>query len=325
MVNVRGIVNISFFAVCFLLIIWILYYFILLDRRMKRRIDFYFDTVKKSKEVSGKKISIKKVSGLKKINEIIREKLSIINQDKIDLMLKSAGMQLNPEEYIMIKWFLTAILGGILYFITNIFLLLLIGGFIGYILPKLWINRKIKIRVEKFNEGLPDMLSTIIGSLRSGYSFTQAFKTVVEECDSPVRDEITLLLKELNYGITMEDALNNLNGRMQSNDLELMVQAVLIQRQVGGNLAGVLEILVGTIRERNRIQRQVRTLTAQGRMSGRVIGSLPIVLGVVIYIMNPEYISILFTNLAGKIIVVIGVVSGIVGFILIHKLTKIEV
>jgi len=225
----------------------------------------------------------------------------------------------------MLKWFLAAILGGVLLFLFGSIYFLLPGGVIGYMLPKVWIKRKIKSRTEKFNEGLPDMIATIIGSLRSGYSFTQAFKTVVEECDAPVKDEIALLLKELNYGISMEDALNNLNHRMPSGDLELMIQAVLIQRQVGGNLAGILEIILGTIRERSRIQRQVQTLTAQGRLSGRVIGGLPVALGLMIYLINPEYIQVLFTNVIGKIIISIGVVSGIVGFILINKLTKIEV
>lgn len=321
----REIVLTSFFAVCFLLAVWIFYSFILLDRRVERRINFYFDIVKKSKNLNKRKIDLKDGNILRRINEGLRNKLSVSNQREIELMLKSAGIAINPEEYIMMRWVLAALLGGIVYLISNKLILLIPGGAAGYILPKICIKKKIKTRIQKFNEGLPDMLSTIIGSLRSGYSFSQAFKTVVEECDEPVKSEIGILLKELNYGITMEDALNNLNSRMPSGDLELMIQAVLIQRQVGGNLAGVLEIIVGTIRERNKIQRQVQTLTSQGRLSGRVIGALPVVLGIMIYMVNPEYINVLFTNLIGKIIISVGVVSGIIGFILINKLTKIEV
>jgi tight adherence protein B len=259
------------------------------------------------------------------MNEAIREKLSNINMEKTELMLKSSGLELSAEEFVMLRWFLTVVTGGVFFFLFNNIILLLVGGALGYIAPKSWVKRKIKQRIEKFNLGLPDMISTIIGSLRSGYSFAQAFKTVVEECDAPVKDEIGLLLKEMNYGITMEDALNNLNLRMPSSDLELMIQAVLIQRQVGGNLAGVLEIILGTIRDRNRIQRNVRTLTSQGRLSGRVIGLLPLVLGLVIFLINPEYISILFSSPIGILIISIGLVSGIIGFILINKLTKIEV
>lgn len=321
----REIVLVSFFLVCFLLIIGLMYYFILLDRRVERRINYYMDIVKNNKKLLKNREKAEEASRLKKLNEVLRDKLSGLTQEKLDQSLKSAGVKLSSEEYIMLKWLLGAVFGGMLVLLSRSVLLLIPGGAAGYLMPNLWIKKQIKKRIEKFNEKLPDMITTIIGSLRSGYSFTQAFKTVVEECESPVREEISLLLKELNYGISMEDALNNLNTRMPSSDLELMVQAVLIQRQVGGNLAGVLEIIVNTIRERNRIQRQVKTLTAQGRMSGRVIGSLPLVLGSMIYLINPEYIKVLFTSVIGIIIVSIGLVSGIIGFILINKLTKIEV
>lgn len=321
----REIVILCFFAVCFLIIIWALFYFILMDKKLEKRMNYYLDIVKNNKKLLKKRAKEEEESRLKLINEVIREKLSSLNQEKIDQKLKSAGVKLTSEEYIMLKWVLAAILGGILYILSGSVFLLMLGGIFGYFILNLWVRKKKKKRIIQFNEGLPDMITTIIGSLRSGYSFTQAFKTVVEECDSPVKEEIATLLTELNYGIPMEDALNNLNGRMPSGDLELLIQAVLIQRQVGGNLAGVLEIIVETIRERNRIQRQVKTLTSQGRLSGRVIGGLPIVLGFMIYLINPEYIQALFTNTLGIIIVSVGSVSGIIGFILINKLTKIEV
>ena len=315
-----------FFVFCFLLIISIFYYFILSDRRIERRIDYYLEVNKRSKSLKNKKekLSVDK-SSLKKLNEKIREKLSNLNQEKTEQMLRSAGAHLNPEEYIMLKWLLATIMGGILYFIANNLIFLILGGILGYISPGIWIKKKIKVRIFKFNEGLPDMITTIIGSLRSGYSFLQALKVVAEECESPIREEIKILLKEMSYGVTMEDALNNLSTRMPSNDLEIMVQAVLIQRQVGGNLAEVLETIVKTIRERIRIQRQVQTLTSQGRLSGRVIGSLPIILGFFIYLINPEYMQSLFENTLGIILISGGVISGIIGFLLINKLTKIEV
>jgi tight adherence protein B len=129
----------------------------------------------------------------------------------------------------------------------------------------------------------------------------------------------------MSYGVTMEDALDNLNTRMPSEDLELMTQAILIQRQVGGNLAGVLEIILKTIRERIKIQGQVKALTAQGKLSGKVIGLLPVALGLIISLLNPGFMTPLFTNTIGKILLTVGAISGIIGFILINKLTKIEV
>lgn len=315
-----------FFMFSFLLIAGVFYLFILLDSKVERRINYYFDINKSIKNKKSRKERIKMYSSsLKRMNEVVRDKLSNIDQEKIDQMLKSAGVKLNPEEYIMLKWFYTAIGAGLFYFISGSVFFLIPGGILGYVMPNVWLKRRIRTRIQRFNEGLPDMITTIVGSLRSGYSFSQALKTVAEECESPIKEEVTLMLKEMNYGITMEDALYNLSTRMPSNDLEMMIQTVLIQRQVGGNLASVLEIIVKTIRDRNKIQRQVQTLTAQGRLSGRVIGALPIVLGTVIYLINPDYINTLFTNPLGIIIMSVGAVSGITGFILINKLTKIEV
>lgn len=322
----KEIILLFFFVFCFLLIVGIMFMFILLDRKMEKRMNYYFEISKSIKDRKTKKEQIKMYgNSLKNMNEALKDKLSGIEQEKTDQMLKSAGVGYSSEEYIMLRWFLTAIAGGALYFLTGSLVFFIPGGIIGYMAPKMWMNRKIKLRIEKFNEGLPDMITTIVGSLRSGYSFSQALKTVAEECESPIKEEVTLMLKEMNYGITMEEALHNLSERMPSNDFEMLIQSVLIQRQVGGNLANVLDIIVKTIRDRNRIQRQVQTLTSQGRLSGKVIGSLPVVLGIMIYLINPEYINALFSNTIGIMIISVGVVSGVIGFVLINKLTKIEV
>jgi tight adherence protein B len=319
-------VIVFFFTFSFLLILWFMYFFKLLDKRMEKRINYYFDIDKNLKKLKRKRVTLEESKGsLKVFNEIIRNKLSSINQEKIDHLLRTAGVRMSSEEYIMLKWFLVAILGGGLYFLVNNLLFLFIGGIFGYMLPKMWISKKISARMKSFNEGLPDMISTVIGSLRSGYSFTQALKTVVEECESPIREEIALMLKEQSYGMSMEDALNNLSKRMPSGDLDLLIQSVLIQRQVGGNLAGVLETIALTIRERNKIERMVQTLTAQGRISGRVVGGLPIALGLALYGIDPGYMTVLFTHKIGIILISAGAISGLIGFILINKLTKIEV
>jgi tight adherence protein B len=240
-------------------------------------------------------------------------------------MLISAGVTLKPEEYVMLRVFLAVIAGGMLYFISSNILLLLVGAMVGYIVPNMWIKRKVKKRIQKFNKALPDMINTLIGALRSGYSLPQAMKTVSEDCEAPINEEILILLKELNYGITMEEALNNLNTRMPSVELELMIQATLIQRQAGGNLSNILEIIVSTIRERSKLDRHVRTLTAQGRLSGKVIGALPIVLGFILYLFDPKYMSNFLGNIVGKIAISVGVISGIIGYIIINRITKIEV
>lgn len=315
-----------YFIFMFLLTLGVIYYFVFRDQRIQRRINYYLDINKKYKRLKKKKEKNKEdFSKIKNLNEFIRGKLSDSKQEKIEQLLKSAGSEMNPEKYVLLKWFFTIILAGIIYLLTGNILASVPGGILGYAAPNMWLKNKIKKRIQKFNEGLPDMISTIIGSLRAGYSFPQALKTVSEECESPVKEEITILLKEMSYGVTVEEALNNLNKRMPSGDLEIMIQAILIQRLVGGNLSTVLETIVKTIRERNTLERQVQTLTTQGRLSGRVIGVLPVVIGFVIYLINPEYMVSFFENTIGKILISVGVVFGIIGFILINKLTKIEV
>jgi tight adherence protein B len=322
----RDVLMVFYFLCVFLFISGLLYFFIMFDKRMERRLNYYLDIDKKYKSLRKKKDKIKVDSfSLKNINELIRGKLSERDKGKAEQILKSAGVKMSAEEYIMLRWVLASTFGGILYLLSGNVVFLPLGAIIGYVTPKMWINKKRGKRIQSFNDALPDMITTIIGSLRSGYSFTQALKTVSEECESPVKEEITILLKEMSYGIPMEEALNNLSQRMPSNDLELMLQAILIQRQVGGNLSEVLEIIVKTIRDRNKLERQVQALTAQGRLSGKVIGCLPIVLGLVIYLINPEYMRVLFTNTIGIIIMVAGVISGAIGFVLINKLTQIEV
>ncbi len=328
MVAIKTLILLFSFLFCFLSIISIFYSLISSSRRVKKRINYYLNS-DKTKNIKVHNTNTKKskfkTSKLKNLNKHIGKKLSNSNHDEIDQLLLSAGLDIDAEDYLMSKWVLSAILGGILFFILNHFIFLFIGGIAGYFLPNIWVKRKTKARTEKFNSELPNMINIIIGSLKSGYSFPQALKTVVEECDSPIKEEIGILMKEMSYGITMDEALNNLNKRMPSDDLELLIQAILIQRQVGGNLAGILEIIVNTIRERIRIQRQVHTLTSQGRLSGRVIGSLPVLLGFAIYLINPEYITTLFTSSIGIILICVSAFSAIIGFILINKLTKIEV
>ncbi|TCO78681.1 type II secretion system F family protein [Marinisporobacter balticus] len=259
-------------------------------------------------------------------NKKIRKQLpSIKSTEKLENILNKAGIALKPEEFIIFRWMSTIFMGSLLYIFSKNILFFSIGSLLGYIFPKLLIKNKIKRRILKFNEGLPDMITLIVGSLRAGFSFPQSLKSVAEESDSPIKDEISVVLKEMQYGANLEETLHHLQERMPSSDLELMIQAILIQRQVGGNLATVLDIIVQTIRDRNTIQRQVMTLTAQGKLSGMIIGFLPIILSFVIYFINPDYITILFTHKIGLFMVSIGIFSAIIGFILIQKITTIEV
>ncbi|MDF2606960.1 MAG: type secretion system protein [Bacillales bacterium] len=293
------------------------------DKRMKNRLKKYLDQ------------NEKKGFNPRKFNMLVQMQLTtskiksnVLSKDKntkLETNLSRAGIPLKPEEYVLLQWMSTALCGGLLYIIAGNVLFIAIGNIIGFLMPNWYISKKERNRVSKFNEALPDMISTIVGALRAGFSFPQALKTVVDESQSPIKEEIETVLREMQYGGSMEDSLHGLYERMPSEDLDLMIQAILIQRQVGGNLATVLESIVDTIRDRTKIQRQIRTLTAQGRLSGIVVGLLPIILSFVLYVIEPEYIGTLFTHPIGIGLIAFGVFSGSIGFILIRKMTTIEV
>jgi tight adherence protein B len=314
-----------FFLVTMILLFWSLFKLIFrTENNLQNRLEHYISI--NEEKVSLSKVEAKPFSFIQSMKQRIQKKvLTREKNTRLETKLAQAGLPLKPEEYILFQWIITALLGGLFFLLSGNWFLFPVGGILGYSLPKWYLGRKQRGRVTKFNEGLADMITTIVGSLRAGFSFQQALKSVADEASSPIKEEMDSLLKEMQYGKSMEDALNDLKERMPSEDLDLMIQAILIQRQVGGNLATVLDKIVETIRDRTKIQRQITTLTAQGRLSGYVIALLPVILGFALYLIQPDYIGTLFHHPIGIGMVIAGVISGIIGFILIKKITTIEV
>lgn len=199
------------------------------------------------------------------------------------------------------------------------------GGGIGYFIPILFLRMKIQQRTKQFNNQLGDTLLLIANSLRTGYSFMQAVEMVSREMPPPISVEFARALKEMNLGVATEEALNNVAKRVDSEDLDLVVTVVLIQRQVGGNLAEILDNIADTIRQRVKIRGQIKTLTAQGRISGLVIGGLPFALAIIIYAMTPEYIGLLFSTTLGNWLLAGAFLSQICGAFFIHKIIDIDI
>lgn len=290
----------------------------------RKRIELLFNEQQQELQVTEKEVRTWMEFRLAK--RTIRKNLNKRNKgEKIELELKQAGILLKPEEFVMFRWISIFLSAGILYLIFDHFIFILIGVIIGAYIPRFIIVRKKKQRLQRFNDYLAEMISSIIGALKAGFSFPQALQNVRNEAPSPVKEELDELLKEMQYGATAEEALNRMKERVPSDDLDLMIQAIIIQRQVGGNLAIVLEKIVHTIRERIKIQGQIKTLTAQGRLSGVVVGALPFGLGALLYVVNPEYISVLFHHPVGIFLLIIAGISMILGFIFIRKVTAIEV
>jgi tight adherence protein B len=211
-------------------------------------------------------------------------------------------------------------------------LFLLIGGFIGFMLPRFWLGRRKSGRLGAFNKQLPDTITLIANALRAGSSFLQAIELVVRESRPPISTEFGRVIREVNLGLPFDQALENMVRRVRSDDLELLATAISIQHQVGGNLAEILDSIAYTIRERVRIQGEIRTLTAQQRLSGYVVGFLPIGLAGFLFIAAPGFMKPMFDNPpailglpAGVVILIFGGFMMFLGFMFIRKIVDIEV
>lgn len=202
---------------------------------------------------------------------------------------------------------------------------IVLGIVFGILIVILVMRIRIQRRTKAFTEQLGDMLTMVANALRSGFSFMQALEHISKEMDAPMSREIDKVLWELNLGAPMEKALENMCQRVSSPDFELVVTAVLIQRQVGGNLAQVLDNISSTINDRIRMRREIMTLTAQGRLSGMILGLLPIAVGLFLYFVTPGYLSPLLESDIGPIAIGFGLISELIGFIVIKKIVDIDI
>ena len=239
--------------------------------------------------------------------------------------LVQAGLPMRGAEFMVICLGVALVCAVVLVLLSGSMLFSLIGGMTGGSIPLLILRIKIDRRRKAFNDQLSDTITLIANALRTGYSFMQAIEMVSREMAKPIGEEFAKVLKEMNLGVTTEEALNNMAKRVNSDDLDLVITAVLIQRQVGGNLAVVLDSIANTIRERIKIKGHIKTLTAQGKISGIIVGMLPIVMGCIIYLLNPEYIKILFVHPMGKAMLVAGLVSQFIGMMVIRKIINIDI
>lgn len=192
-------------------------------------------------------------------------------------------------------------------------------------IPYVAVRHAAKRRIAKFEEQFPEAIDLIARAMRAGHALTTALGMVAEEIGEPVRGEFTLLHDRQNFGMPLPDALRSLGERVPSLDARFFVTAVLTQREAGGNLAEVLDNLAAVIRERFKLKRQVRVLSAHGRITGWILGMLPFVIGAALYVVAPDHISKLFTDQLGHQIVAGALVLQVIGVIAIRKIVNIEV
>jgi tight adherence protein B len=249
-----------------------------------------------------------------------------------------ADLRLKVSEYLVL-WAGTTVGVPLLMLVFSIGLptlrnpiVLLVGALIGFMLPRFWLGRRKSSRLGAFDKQLPDTITLIANALRAGSSFLQAIELVVRESRPPISTEFGRVIREVNLGLAFDTALENMVRRVRSDDLELMATAISIQHTVGGNLAEILDSIAFTIRERVRIKGEIRTLTAQQRLSGYVVGFLPIGLAGFLFIAAPGFMSPMFDDRVsiaglpgGVIILALGGFAMFVGFMLIRRIVDIEV
>ena len=242
------------------------------------------------------------------------------------LKLDAAGVPLRPAEWMLIHIGI-AILAGLVFTMLSGFGLLatLLGLVLGLVGPYMYLSVKEGKRKSRFAEQLPGTLQLLSGSIAAGYSLPQAIDTVVRESDGPMAVELNRALVEARLGVPIEDALEATAHRMDSVDFAWVVMAIRIQRQVGGNLSEVLNNVAATMRERERLRRQVQVLSAEGRLSAIILGALPLLFVTYLVLVRPEYISLLVTTPLGIIMIVVGVVLMVGGSFWLRKVVTVEV
>lgn len=319
---------IAIFIVSTISFLMVVSYFISHEQKVKRRVE-RFVSMNQNNNVqldSGKSL-VKKQASFKSIIEFISNYIKASDQksSKIESELQTADIPLRVEEFITIK-LISSIIAVLISFMLGIpIYLYIVMAVLGWKLPSIYVKRKRKKRIEMSAKQLPQVLETMTNALKSGFSFMQALQLVSSEIPEPLGKEFKQTIKEINLGITMEKAFDNLLVRLPNKDIEIMVTAVLIQRTTGGNLAQILETIQETITERVRMKDELRALTAQGRMSALVITLLPVALGLVLSVMNPNYFVPLFTHPLGLVLSFVGIFSGILGWVFIMKIVTIEV
>ena len=272
------------------------------------------------------------VAGLSRVLE--RQDLAT----RLAVDLARADLKMRPAEF-LILWALTPFLFvAIAFAIGLVFpgfrnVVALVAAFlIGLYAPRFWMKRRQAKRLTQFGQQLPDTITLLANSLRAGSSFLQGLELVTREARPPISEEFERVVRDMQLGLALIPALNNLVRRVASEDLELMVTAIQIQSQVGGNLATVLDSIAFTIRERVRIKGEINTLTAMQRYSGYVITLLPVGLGGLLFLISPSYISAMlekppemFGLPLGVIFFIVGLISMGIGYFFIRRIVDIKV
>lgn len=245
--------------------------------------------------------------------------------ERVESAIARAEVPLRAEEALFF-YVVAVVLGFVLGVLAlgSPFFGLLLGAAVA-VVPALLVAQKARKRLHTFEQQLPDTLKLLAGSLRAGFSLLQGIDAVTKEAPEPTRKELMRVFSEARLGRPVEDALADAADRMSSRDLAWAVMAIRIQREIGGNLAELLDTVAETMADRDRLRHEIQALTAEGRMSGIVLGIFPPAFGVVLYALDPGYMKRLFEDPMGVAAVIGAVVMGVIGVAWLRKIVAIEV
>ncbi|WP_350449589.1 type II secretion system F family protein [Aminobacterium mobile] len=240
---------------------------------------------------------------------------------KLEVELVKADLPLKLQEAFVL-WLALLIVVPFLLFMFRGPFGLAVGLVAVIVIPVVMIRVRRQHRLQKFERQIPPMLDMLSSGLRAGFSFLQSLQNAATQIESPLGDTLQQVVAEISLGLDLEDVLNRWVERVGSMDLELVVTSILIQKEIGGNLAKILENIARVMRDRQDVAAQMRALTSQGRLEGLIISVLPVVMAVIINIMNPGYLTPLFQTAFGQKMLGTAVFFGLVGIFVIQRIVK---
>ena len=262
---------------------------------------------------------------IEKIREWINNSLHGLSSDKLKLKLSSAYWSVTDTEYILMRAAAT-VLGFFLgWLITGNPLAGILLAVITILVPPILLDRAITQRQQRFHNQLLDVLLLITGAVQAGYSLMQALDLAVKEIPAPAAEEFGRVLREIRFGISLEGSLNNLAERMSSDDMQIVVTAIIINSQVGGSLSTVLESTISTIRDRMHLAGEVRSLTSYARYVGNFLSLMPFIMGFIIFLMAPNFFATVKTSMITRGILLMALFGLIIGNVWIRRIVQIKV
>ena len=249
---------------------------------------------------------------------------TIKTSDKFAAQIESADLPVSANEFLLI-WGVSTIVPPVIVALIMRNMISALGiGIIGFMAPCLYFMKKQNDRRNAFSLQLGDALLTISNGLRAGFSFQQAMRSIAKDMMPPISTEFGKALNEIDYGMPQEEALKRMYVRLQNEDLKMLISALAIADKTGGNLSDVLFTISTTVQNRIKIRQEVKTLSAQGKVSSIIIGALPIAIILIMMVMNPDYIETLTTTDTGRKLLVVAAIMEVIGFAVMNKITDVK-